>query len=315
MKPIQRWYAGRSVFVPWHTNNSVTALPFSRVQTRIWLALCNNWCLSLSIIFNNDCILAAVYFYHFIFKNLPSCLPPFGTTARGYKWSPPRQQAGFYFALLWQMYVSLKVKDASKGVASRDSVMVISGWICDASTCLACARFVLALLQVIVMPVSGQTDTVQGHNQNNKTVLFQGNCIYSPLHAMWVILFTMVTLATVEDLQKQNHRWWMQGWGISSFLLIQVSFMQTCFVRWIRMASGHFLSPRVTWLLFSPLHFTKSLKTFMSYCGYSINPWSISCPTCSFPSTVFTTALRFLINPLLFLPSVAQPKTIPSSIH
>lgn len=35
---------------------------------------------------------------------------------------------------------------------------------------LACARFVLALLQVLVMPVSGQTDTVQGHNQNNKTV-------------------------------------------------------------------------------------------------------------------------------------------------
>lgn len=30
--------------------------------------------------------------------------------------------------------------------------------------------FVLALLQVIVMPVSGQTDTVQGHNQNNKTI-------------------------------------------------------------------------------------------------------------------------------------------------
>lgn len=70
------------------------------------------------------------------------------------------------------MYVSLKVRviAASKGVASRDSVMVISGWICDASTCLACARFVLALLQVIVMPVSGHTDTDQGHNQNNKNV-------------------------------------------------------------------------------------------------------------------------------------------------
>lgn len=88
--------------------------------------------------------------------------------------------------------------------------------------------------------------------------------------------------------------------SISGFLLIQVSFMQTCFIRWIRMTSGHFLSPRVTWLLFSPLHFTNSLKAFMSYCVYSINPWSISCPTCSFSSTIFATALRFLINPLLF---------------
>lgn len=47
--------------------------------------------------------------------------------------------------------------------------MVVSNSICDASTLLACALFVLALLQVIVISVSGLTDTVQGHDQNNTT--------------------------------------------------------------------------------------------------------------------------------------------------
>lgn len=70
------------------------------------------------------------------------------------------------------MYVSPKVRviAASKCIAARDSVMVVPNWICDASTFLAFALFVLALLQVIVISVSGQTDTVQGQDQNNLTV-------------------------------------------------------------------------------------------------------------------------------------------------
>lgn len=70
------------------------------------------------------------------------------------------------------MYVSLKVRAiaASKCIAARDSVTVVPNWICDASTFLAFALFVLALLQVIVISVSGQTDTVQGQDQNNVTV-------------------------------------------------------------------------------------------------------------------------------------------------
>lgn len=70
------------------------------------------------------------------------------------------------------MYVSLEVRviAASKCIAARDSVTVVPNWICDASTFLAFALFVFALLQVIVISVSGQTDTVQGQDQNNVTV-------------------------------------------------------------------------------------------------------------------------------------------------
>lgn len=41
---------------------------------------------------------------------------------------------------------------------------------CDASTFLTCALFDLALLQVIVISVSGQSDTVQRPDQNNTAV-------------------------------------------------------------------------------------------------------------------------------------------------
>lgn len=143
----------------------------------------------------------------------------------------------------------------------------------------------------IYRPSQLEADAAYFFNEIIYTVLFMPRGLYFSPWPVW------------PQWKISRNRTISYGCGegdISSFHLIQVSFMQTCFIRWIRITSGHFLSPRLTWLLSSPLHFINSLKAFVSYCGYSINPWSISCPISSFSSTIFATALRFLIKPLLF---------------
>lgn len=54
--------------------------------------------------------------------------------------------------------------------AAGDALTAVSHCACLTSTCLTCALFDLALLQVIVISVSGQSDTVQKPDQNNTAV-------------------------------------------------------------------------------------------------------------------------------------------------